>query len=193
MDALTLLPSQTALFIVDVQEKLIPAMHAPDAKRMVACVELLVEAAQRFRMPVIVTEHYPQGLGRTLPSIVTLFESFETKPLVVEKTIFSAMGPTEVPRALAATGVRSVIAVGVEAHVCLFQTARELARRGYHTHVPFDAVASRDPACKATALALLGQHGVSVTTTETAVFDLLGDARNEHFKALSKRIKTLVG
>lgn len=119
-------------------------------------------------------------------------ESLEPRALAMEKTVFSAMGPVEIPRALAASGVRSVIVVGMEAHVCVFQTARELRRRGYYTHVPFDAVASRDPGCKAAALALLARHEVAVTTTETAVFDLLGDAKHPAFRTLSKLVRALV-
>src|SRR5262245_22489717 len=101
------------------------------------------------------------------------------------------MGPIEIPRALAASGARSVIAVGMEAHVCVFQTARELHRRGYNTHVPFDAVASRDPACREHGLELLRRNGVSITTTETIVFDLLGSADNPQFKPLSARVKNI--
>lgn len=189
MDALSLAPATTALLIVDIQERLVSAMPEADARRMLACVELLIETAKCFAMPVVVTEHYPQGLGRTVPSLARALEGAEVR--VVEKTIFSAMGPPEVSQTLAARNARSVIVVGMEAHVCLFQTARELVRRGVRTHVPFDAVASRDQACKATALALLGSHGAVVTTTETAVFDLLVDAKSPHFKALSKLVKAL--
>lgn len=191
MDALTLSPDSTALLVVDIQDKLVAAMPPADARRMLASAALLLEAARLFHMPVIVTEHYPQGLGPTVASLRQSLEGRTPPALVVEKTIFSAMGPAEVPQALAASGVRSVIAVGMEAHVCLFQTARELVRRGYHTHVPFDAAASRDPQCKSAALAMLAAHGVTVTTTETAVFDLMVDAKCPHFKALSKLVKAL--
>lgn len=193
MDAITLTPDKTALLVVDVQDKLVPAMPAADAQRMIRCVDLLLESARLFGMPVLATEQYPQGLGRTVSAVAEGLSRIDPKPAVVEKTEFSAAGPMEVTRALADRGVRSVIVVGVEAHVCVFQTARELRRRGFHVHVPFDAVASRDPACRATALRLLEAHGVSVTTTETAVFDLLGDAKHPHFRELSKRVRGLLG
>jgi nicotinamidase-related amidase len=191
MDAISLHPATTALLVVDVQERLLPAMPEFEARRMVAGIELLVDTARLLRLPVLVTEHYTRGLGSTLQSLKALLEQVEPRPLVVEKTLFSAMGPNEVPRALCATGARAVITVGMEAHVCVFQTARELRARGYYTHVPFDAVASRDPACKQTALSLLASQGVTVTTTETIVFDLLRDARHPHFRALSQRVKAL--
>lgn len=191
MDPLTLRPESTALLVVDVQDRLLSAMPAQDARRMLATIELLLETARLLRMPVRVTEQYPRGLGRTAVSIKTALERFEPMPTPVEKTVFSALACAEVSRGLAADARRSVIVVGVEAHVCVFQTARDLRAHGYYVHVPFDAVASRDPACKSTALNLLARHGVSITTTETLVFDLLQDASHEHFKALSKLVKDL--
>jgi nicotinamidase-related amidase len=191
MDPLTLDPGSTALLIVDVQEKLAPAMPEFDRQRLIACVELLADTARAFRLPIFVTEQYPKGLGRTLEPVRALLESCSPRPVVAEKTVFSATAPAEIVRGLAASGVRAVIVVGMEAHVCVFQTARDLRTRGYYVHVPFDAVASRDPECRKTALSLLGSHGVSVTTTETVVFDLLHDAQNPKFRALSARVKNL--
>lgn len=192
MDALTLNPSQTALLVVDVQEKLMPAMHAPHAARLLACLDVLLEAARLFRLPVFATEQYPQGLGATVTTVRARLAALDPPVAPVEKTVFSAAAPAEVARGLAASGARSVVVTGVESHVCVFQTARELRRRGFHVHVPFDAVASRDPQCRATALELLARNGISVTTTETVVFDLLGDAKSEHFRALSKMVRGLV-
>ncbi len=193
MDAITLVPSLTALLVVDVQEKLLPALHAPDAARMLRAIELLLETAQRMAMPVFVTEQYPSGLGPTVPSLAERIAAMSPRPPVYSKTVFSALAPTEVAHGLMDAGARSVIVVGAEAHICVFMTARDLMGRGFHAHVPFDAVASRDPACKATALAALASHGVTVTTTETAVFDLLGDAKNLHFRPLSKLVRDLPG
>ena len=193
MDAITLVPSQTALLVVDVQEKLLPAMHGPDAARMLRAIDLLLETAQRMAMPVFVTEQYPSGLGATVEAVEARLRTMSPRPPVLAKTVFSALAPSEVAQGLVDAGARSVIVVGVEAHVCVFMTARDLLRRGFHAHVPFDAVASRDPACKTTALAALAAHGVTVTTTETVVFDLLGDARNLHFRPLSKLVRDLNG
>ncbi len=193
MDAITLVAAHTALLVVDVQEKLLPAMPTAEAPRLLRAVDLLLDAADRFGLPTWVTEQYPSGLGATVPELRARLETMARRPPVLAKTIFSATGVPEVPTALAASGARSVIVTGVEAHVCVFQTARDLARRGYHVHVPFDAVASRDPACKQAALALLASHGVTITTTETVVFDLLGDAASPHFRALSKLVRALPG
>jgi nicotinamidase-related amidase len=193
MDAITLVPSQTALLVVDVQEKLLPAMHPPDAARMLRAIDLLLEAAQRMAIPVFVTEQYPSGLGPTVPAVAARLGALGPRAVPVAKTVFSALAPAEVAQGLADAGARSVVVVGVEAHVCVFMTARDLMRRGFHAHVPFDAVASRDPGCKSTALTALAAHGVTVTTTETVVFDLLGDAKNLHFRPLSKLVRELIG
>jgi nicotinamidase-related amidase len=191
MDALTVRPESTALVVVDVQDRLVPAMPEADARRMVACVALLAETARLLGVRVFATEQYPKGLGRTVEPLRQHFERHDPAPLVATKTVFSAADPAEIVRGLATSGARSVVVVGMEAHVCVFQTARDLRARGYFVHVPFDAVASRDPACRTTALALLAQHDVSVTTTETLVFDLLHDSENPHFKALSKLVRDL--
>ncbi|MBK8694268.1 MAG: isochorismatase family protein [Deltaproteobacteria bacterium] len=135
MDAITLVPSQTALLVVDVQEKLLPALHAPDAARMLRAIELLLETAQRMAMPVFVTEQYPSGLGPTVPSLAQRLGSMSPRPPVYAKTVFSALAPTEVAHGLMDVGARSVIVVGAEAHICVFMTARDLMGRGFHAHV----------------------------------------------------------
>lgn len=184
-------PTQAALLLVDLQEKLLPAMPEGDARRLLACAELLAEAARLFRIPTVVTEQHPRGLGPTVPSLRALLEGVEPRALVAEKTVFNALGSVEVARALANRRPRTVVVAGVEAHVCVLQTVRELLERGFQVLLPFDAVASRDPRSRDVALGLMERLGAAVTTTESVVFDLLGDAKNEHFKALSARVKAL--
>lgn len=192
MDALTLPPSPaTALLVVDIQERLIAAMPPREASRLVACTELLLDAARLFELPVFVTEQHPRGLGATVAPVRAVLDTFAKPPRVFEKTVFNAHAADGLGEALEASGARAVIVVGMEAHVCVFQTARSLAKQGYLVQLPFDAVTSRDPACKHTALAALAAHGALVTSAETVVFDLLGDAKHPHFKALSGRVKAL--
>ncbi len=191
MNTLTVRPESTALVVVDVQEKLITAMPDVDARRLIACAELLVETASLFRIPIFVTEQYPKGLGPTVASVRALVERAQPPSVVAEKTVFSSMAPAAVARGIAALRPQTVVVVGMEAHVCVFQTARELRARSISVHVPFDAVASRERACRETALRLLAAGGVSVTTTETIVFDLLQDSQHLHFRALSARVKAL--
>ena len=107
----------------------------------------------------------------------------------MSKVTFDACGDPAIARALAAMSPRAVVLVGREAHVCVFQTARELVRRGYVVHVPIDAVASRTEDNRLAGLALCERAGAIATTTETVVFDWLERAGTEAFKAVSKFVK----
>ncbi|MBL8603514.1 MAG: isochorismatase family protein [Myxococcales bacterium] len=190
MDALTLDPAHTALVVVDIQEKLAPAMPSGDYERLLKATHLLVETARLLGMSTFATEQYPQGLGPTVQSLREAFAGFPTVVVPSEKTVFSAATPA-VLEALHRAHVRRVLVVGLEAHVCVFQTVRDLLGRGFGVHVPHDAVASRDPKNRDVALATLRAHGAAVTSAETAVFDLLHDAKHPHFRALSKLVKAL--
>jgi nicotinamidase-related amidase len=188
-----LTPESTALLVVDIQERLMPAMPGGDARRLVASVDLLIDAAGRLGMPVVVTEQYPKGLGPTVAPIEKALAALDPHAVRAEKTAFSALAAPAVAETLTARkgAFKAVIVVGVEAHVCVYQTARDLRHTGLPVYVPFDAVASRDPACRATALALLTKAGVAVTTTETLVFDLMRSSTHPAFKALSAKVKEL--
>jgi nicotinamidase-related amidase len=110
---------------------------------------------------------------------------------VFEKTVFSAASVEGVSDALALVDARTVIVTGMEAHVCVFQTVRDLLHKGFHVHVPFDAVASRDPECRRAALSMLADVGAKITTAETVAFDLLRDAKHPEFRAISARVKAM--
>lgn len=189
MHALKLDPHRTTLLVVDMQERLLPAMPANHQRRIVAANELLLDTARRLKVHTIATEQYPKGLGHTVSSLRALFDAFDVA--VFEKTQFSACGIKQVTDALALTDARTVIVTGMETHVCVFQTVRDLLQMGYHVHVPFDAVASRDPECKRVALEALRECGAKVTTAETVVFDLLRDANHPEFRAISARVKAM--
>lgn len=192
MDAFKLDPKRTALLVVDAQERLLPAMPAAHQRRLVACHELLLDAARLLRVHTVATEQYPKGLGRTIPSVRAALDAFDWCAVpVFEKTVFSAANVKGVTDALALVDARAVIVTGMEAHVCVFQTVRDLLHKGFRVHVPFDAVASRDPECRTNALALMRHAGATITTSESVAFDLLADASNEHFRAISQRVKAL--
>jgi nicotinamidase-related amidase len=165
-------------------------MPEHDRARVIASCELLLEAARLFNLQTIVTEQYPKGLGPTTQAITAKLDAFETRPAVIEKTIFSAAVP-EVLAKIQLPKRPRVIVVGMETHVCVLQTVRDLLALGFTVHVPFDAVCSREPAAKRTALEAFARFGAVVTSSESVVFDLLGDAKHPHFKALSARVKDL--
>jgi nicotinamidase-related amidase len=136
---------------------------------------------------VIATEQYPKGLGKTLPPIAEKLAAHAVVP--IEKLDFSALDDARVAEAITAAHPRAVIVTGMEAHVCVFQTARDLAGRGYATYVVDDAVASRKEANRMAGLALAERAGATRTVTETVVFDWIRRAEGESFKAISKLVR----
>ena len=185
MERLT--PSTSVLVVVDVQERLAAAMPKEAMDRLVANAGILLEAARILSVPVLATEQYPKGLGPTIAPVAEKLRALGVEP--IEKLSFDACGEPRFSRALSLASPRAAIVVGMEAHVCVFQTARELARRGYATYVVADAVASRTEENRAAGLALAERAGAVVTVTESVAFDWLGDASSEAFKAVSKLVR----
>ncbi|MDW5563698.1 MAG: hydrolase [Methanomassiliicoccus sp.] len=171
------------ILIIDVQERLVAAM--PERERVVANVSHLLALSTLFSVPVVVTEQYPRGLGPTIPEVASAISPMD--PL--EKLTFSCLDHCEVPQRLTASGRRTVVVVGMEAHVCVLQTCLDLLTAGYNVHVVRDAVCSRSAEDKANALDLLRDAGAVVTTTETVLFQVLGKAGTDEFKAISRRVK----
>jgi nicotinamidase-related amidase len=173
------------LVVVDVQERLFNAMDAERRDDMVANVKILVSAAQRLGVPVLVTEQYPKGLGRTLPEVRTLLG--ETPAF--EKTAFSCAGADGFMDRLRGLGADHVLLAGIEAHVCVLLTALDLLTRGLRVSIVADAVCSRRPASLETGLGQARQAGAVITSTETVVFQLLGGADSDAFRELSKLLR----
>jgi nicotinamidase-related amidase len=182
-----LLPGGSVLLVVDVQERLASAMPAPAVERVVRNGRILIEAAHRLGVPVVLSEQYPKGLGPTVASLAEPLRAIGVEP--IDKLTFDACGEPRVMRAITERDPRAVVVVGVETHVCVFQTARELVRRGYAAHVVADAVASRHEDNRAIGLGLCERAGAVVTTTETVVFDWLERAGTDTFRAISKLVR----
>jgi nicotinamidase-related amidase len=169
------------LLIIDIQERLVAAM--PDGLRVVANTEHLLALSAMLSLPTLVTEQYPRGLGSTVP------ELRGSVPAPVEKLEFSCMCLPEVTSRLRSAGRRYVAVAGMEAHVCVLQTCLDLLAQGYLVHVVRDAVCSRSAEDKDNALEMMRGAGAVITTTETLLFQILGRAGTDEFKAISKRIK----
>jgi nicotinamidase-related amidase len=180
-------PASTALLVVDVQEKLAAAMAAPRMETLLRNAGILLDAAAQLGVRVFASEQYPKGLGHTMAPLAEKLRALGVTP--VAKTTFDACGEVGIARPLAAMAPRAVIVVGMETHVCVFQTVRELVRRGYEVHVPVDAVASRTEENRGVGIALCERAGGIGTTTETVVFDWLERAGTEAFKGVSKLVK----
>jgi nicotinamidase-related amidase len=172
------------LLVVDVQEKLARAMPPETEARMEKNAGILIRAARRLGLPVIASEQYVKGLGPTVPAIRELLPA---PP--IEKIAFSCANAKEVASAVEGTGRRQVIAVGMESHVCVYQTVRDLASKGFDVFVPKDAIVSRTEENRQVGLDLCEKAGAVVTSTETVLFDLLGTAGTPEFKELSPLIR----
>lgn len=182
-------PARAALLVIDVQERLLAAMPAPVGAQLVRNVRLLIDAAGRFGVPVVASQQYPKGLGETVPEVAS---ALSAAPDVhrFDKLEFSAAAcaPFAAARQAGLAGRDQWIVTGIEAHVCVYQTVRDLVGHGT-VHVVADAVASRTKANWRVGLDLADRLGAIVTTTEVCVFDLLERAGTDHFKALSKAIR----
>jgi nicotinamidase-related amidase len=178
--------SSTALLIVDVQERLFPAMDADHREEVMKNIKVLGTAARRLGLPIVLTEQYPKGLGHTLPEVRALLGA-AAEPIA--KVHFSCLAAEPVRSRLVQTGARAVLLAGIEAHVCVLLTARDLLEEGYGVYVAADAVTSRTQANWRLAMNQLRQLGAVVTATETALFELLGQAGTDEFRELSQLIK----
>jgi nicotinamidase-related amidase len=169
--------ADSTLVVVDIQERLIAAMAAREA--VVRSTGILLEAAAMLGIPVIVTEQYPKGLGSTVAEVSAKVPREATR---VEKTCFSAGTAVELRRP-------QVVLAGMEAHVCVLQSAMELTAAGREVFVVADAVCSRTEANCANALARMQNAGIVITNCESVVFEWLRDAQHEHFRAISRLIR----
>lgn len=172
------------LVLVDVQTKLAAAMSADAMAEVVKNCGILVQAANMLNVPLLLTEQYPKGLGHTIPAISVLLTHVQP----VEKTTFSCLAAPIFKRQLTRDHSQ-IILTGMEAHICILQTALDLIAAGKQVFVVEDAVISRNPANKANALARLRDVGCTVTNTESLLFEWLGVAEGDAFKALAKLIR----
>lgn len=191
-------PDTTTLVVMDVQERLVAAM--PDEARSEALdnVIRLVQGARILGVPVVVTEQYPTGLGSTVTPVTHALTEFADRPRTVAKVEFnacrdpsfaSALEETWKDRLRAPDDKPGVVLCGMETHICVYQTARALVARGVQVQVPHDAACSRRPDNHRVAQSLIERAGALVTGTETVLFELLGRAGSEEFKAISKLVR----
>jgi nicotinamidase-related amidase len=179
----TFAADNTALLLIDFQERLFPVMH--DKERLLNNVLKLVKGAQVLEIPIIVTEQYPKGLGPTIPEIKGLIPDLKA----VEKVCFSCCDEIAFMERLGGLKRSQVLVAGIEAHICVYQTAVALARASYQVEVVADGVSSREADNRAVALTKLGQMGILPTSVEMALFELLKIAKGDKFKQISAIVK----
>jgi nicotinamidase-related amidase len=173
--------TSTGLLIVDIQERLCAAMEQPSLERMIQRTRAAIEGARALGLPIVVTEQYPEGLGHTIAPIRDLL--VDVKP--IEKINFSCA----IDEVMSGLGRSQILLAGMEAHICVFQTARDLASQKLTPYVLADAVLSRNSEERQIGLSLCREAGAVITTVESALFDLLGKAGTPEFKRVSQAVK----
>ncbi len=172
----------TAVLVVDVQERLAAAMEPEALSRVLGRLGALIEGAAVLGLPIAVTEQYPKGLGHTVPPSR---ERLRDVP-VIEKLKFSSLDDAVRTRF---SGRRNVVIAGMETHVCVYQTVRDLLLEGRHPVVCIDAVLSRKTVDREAGLELARAAGATLSSVEAVLFDVLGVAGTPEFKKISAAVK----
>jgi nicotinamidase-related amidase len=183
MNPSPLLREQTVLVVIDVQGKLASLMH--EREPLFKNIERLIKGAEVLKIPVLLTEQYPKGLGDTVPEIKSLLP--HVTPL--EKMTFSCAATDAFMQALQSLARQRVLVCGIETHVCVYQTVSDLLKAGYAVEVVADAVSSRTAENKRLGMERMNAKGATVTSTEMCLFELVQVAGTDEFKAISKLVK----
>ena len=174
--------------LVDLQVKLVRAIHRRE--ELVDSVSRLVRGLGVLGVPMLWAEQNPDGLGPTVPEVAALMQGPGPRGgEPIAKRSFSCCGDERFTQALDAVGRKQVLLMGIEAHVCVQQTAADLVARGYEAHVVADAVSSRTPANRRIGLKMATQAGALVTSVEAALFELLRVADGPEFKQILQIVK----
>jgi len=173
---------RSQLLIVDVQEKVAPPVH--DAAAMIAVCCRIVQIATRLGVPITVSQHYPKGLGVTVEPLRTMLGA---DAVVLDKMHFSCMGNKALHHRFDTLRDQSrgqVVIAGIEAHVCVGQTALDLLADGYEVYLVADGVSSRSPLSRDLSLTRIRQAGGYIVDSEMVMFEWLGKAGTPEFKDL---------
>lgn len=180
-------PKTTAVIVIDVQERLAPAMPEEHLAELLRSSRILLRGAALFGSPVLVTEQYPRGLGATIQEIAEPLAELNVAPR--DKLSFSACDDPAFMSELETSGARAAVVIGMESHVCVYQTVRDLVDAGFDVHVPIDGVCSRRDDHRQAGIDLCVRSGAVRTTTESIAFDWLRVAGSPEFKELSQLIR----
>jgi len=181
--ASTLTAENTVLAIVDVQGKLAQLM--PDKESLFANLRRMVQGARVLGVPILWAEQNPAALGPTISELSELLD--EEQP--VSKMTFSCMGAPEFAAALQACGRQQVLLTGIEAHICVYNTAADLLSAGYEVHVVEDAMGSRVAANKAVGVRRMCMEGAFLSSTEMCLFEMMKSAEHPRFRDIQAIVK----
>lgn len=180
-------PSTTAIIVIDVQDKLVPSMPEARMAALRRAARILLGAAAELGAPVLHTEQYPRGLGPTDEVIAAELRGMGVEPMA--KTTFSCCMDPAFLEALKATGADAAVVIGMEAHICVFQTVRDLCARGMRVDVPIDGTVSRRDDHRQVGLSLCEKAGANLSTAETVLFDWMVQSGTDTFKKLSRLVR----
>ncbi len=178
-----LTPNRSVLVVVDIQEKFRDLIHGMD--QIMASTERLIRFCQQLDIPIVVTEHYPRGLGVTVSEIRNLVSPFQP----IEKIDFSCAGCTPFNETLTKLDRNQVILCGIETHVCIYQTAFDLLRQNRQVAVAVDATSSCSATNREIGLKRMSELGVQSMGVQMLMFEILGKAGTAEFKAVSGLLK----
>jgi isochorismate hydrolase len=174
---------QALLLIIDVQEGF--RTYLPNTAELIKNIGTLAQGCRILDVPILVTEQYPKGLGKTLSEIVQHLGEQQT----FDKNCFSCCGSAEFMQALKATGRRQIIVTGIEAHVCVNQTVHDLLAADFVVHIVVDAISSRSSINKEVGMQKMLASGAVPSTVEMALFEMLVQSGTETFKAVQRLVK----
>ena len=173
----------SVLVVVDVQGKLAQLMY--DKETLFANCVVLAKTAKILNIPIIWCQQYPKALGETIPELAELLAD-ETP---INKMCFSCAAHPDFSKKIKKLKRKEVILCGIETHVCVHQTAMELLLKGYYVNVVSDAVSSRTESNKSIAITRMRDEGVSISSTEMALFEMLQTAEHQNFKEIARLIR----
>jgi nicotinamidase-related amidase len=182
-ESLRLTRARAGLVVVDIQERLLPAIF--EKERVLQNSVRLIQGAAVLQVPIFATEQYPKGLGPTVPEVASAIPAFAP----MEKLAFSACGASGFIPALKAKQVSEAILCGIEAHVCVSQTCLDLLDGGFRVFVVADAVSSRTPENYRFGVERMRAAGAVIVSTEMALFELLEQAGTAEFKQILPLVK----
>ncbi len=182
-DSKVLKREQTALLVIDIQEKIINVML--EKERLIENSIKLIKGAKILNVPIYYTEQYPKGLGHTITPLLEELTGIKS----IQKMSFSCSGSGDLFDELKEKMIKQIIVCGIESHVCVQQTVLDLLANGFQVDVAADAVSSRKEIDYNTALNRMRSGGAEVTTTESILFELLNVCGTDEFKAVSKLVK----
>ena len=182
-----LAPESTLVMLVDLQDKLVATLSPESAQALTRNASILLDAAHALGVPVIATEQHPKGLGSTVEPLAHKLR--ERGHPTFEKLSFDALANDAVADCVTGLRKEAVVLLGMETHICVYQTARSLVAAGVRVFVCEDACESRASHCKARGLRMAEAAGARVSVTEAVVFDLLKTAEHPRFREISKLVR----